>query len=390
LKKLVSVSLGEIALKGLNRRYFEDRLINQIIRAIKDIGYEKIYKEQGKIYIEAKEKDLDIITHRVQKIFGIVNISPSIRVDKDIKSIERAALQAVEDAMDSRPHIETFKVETTRADKSYPMKSPEVSRHIGATVLKGMKVLKVDVHNPDLYVNIDIKQNHAYLYTEKIKAYGGLPVGTNGKGLLLLSGGIDSPVAGFMMAKRGLAIDCVHYHSYPFTSERAEEKVKTLAKILSRYVGKINFYSVNILEIQKAINRNCPEREMTILSRRFMMRIAEAIARKNKHQALITGESLGQVASQTIEGIGATNAAVNLPVLRPLVGMDKVDIVDISKDIETYETSILPYEDCCTVFLPKHPVTKPRLEDIESSEAALEIEDLVETAVENMKVYTIE
>ncbi|HLS52391.1 MAG TPA: tRNA 4-thiouridine(8) synthase ThiI, partial [Tissierellaceae bacterium] len=208
--------------------------------------------------------------------------------------------------------------------------------------------------------------------------------------LLLLSGGIDSPVAGFMMAKRGLAIDCVHYHSYPFTSERAEEKVKTLAKILSRYVGKINFYSVNILEIQKAINRNCPEREMTILSRRFMMRIAEAIARKNKHQALITGESLGQVASQTIEGIGATNAAVNLPVLRPLVGMDKVDIVDISKDIETYETSILPYEDCCTVFLPKHPVTKPRLEDIESSEAALEIEDLVETAVENMKVYTIE
>lgn len=390
MKKLVSVSLGEIALKGLNRRYFEDRLINQIIRAIKDIGYEKIYKEQGKIYIEAEEKDLDIITHRVQKIFGIANISPSIRVDKDIKSIERAALQAVEDAMDSRPHIETFKVETTRADKSYPMKSPEVSRHIGATVLKGMKVLKVDVHNPDLYVNIDIKQNHAYLYTEKIKAYGGLPVGTNGKGLLLLSGGIDSPVAGFMMAKRGLAIDCVHYHSYPFTSERAEEKVKTLAKILSRYVGKINFYSVNILEIQKAINKNCPEREMTILSRRFMMRIAEAIARKNKHQALITGESLGQVASQTIEGIGATNAAVNLPVLRPLVGMDKVDIVDISKDIETYETSILPYEDCCTVFLPKHPVTKPRLEDIESSEAALEIEDLVETAVENMKVYTIE
>lgn len=390
MKKLVSVSLGEIALKGLNRRYFEDRLINQIIRAIKDIGYEKIYKEQGKIYIEAEEKDLDIITHRVQKIFGIANISPSIRVDKDIKSIERAALQAVEDTMDSRPHIETFKVETTRADKSYPMKSPEVSRHIGATVLKGMKVLKVDVHNPDLYVNIDIKQNHAYLYTEKIKAYGGLPVGTNGKGLLLLSGGIDSPVAGFMMAKRGLAIDCVHYHSYPFTSERAEEKVKTLAKILSRYVGKINFYSVNILEIQKAINKNCPEREMTILSRRFMMRIAEAIARKNKHQALITGESLGQVASQTIEGIGATNAAVNLPVLRPLVGMDKVDIVDISKDIETYETSILPYEDCCTVFLPKHPVTKPRLEDIESSEAALEIEDLVETAVENMKVYTIE
>lgn len=390
MKKLVSVSLGEIALKGLNRRYFEDRLINQIIRAMKDIGYEKIYKEQGKIYIEAEEKDLDIITHRVQKIFGIANISPSIRVDKDIKSIERAALQAVEDAMDSRPHIETFKVETTRADKSYPMKSPEVSRHIGATVLKGMKVLKVDVHNPDLYVNIDIKQNHAYLYTEKIKAYGGLPVGTNGKGLLLLSGGIDSPVAGFMMAKRGLAIDCVHYHSYPFTSERAEEKVKTLAKILSRYVGKINFYSVNILEIQKAINKNCPEREMTILSRRFMMRIAEAIARKNKHQALITGESLGQVASQTIEGIGATNAAVNLPVLRPLVGMDKVDIVDISKDIETYETSILPYEDCCTVFLPKHPVTKPRLEDIESSEAALEIEDLVEAAVENMKVYTIE
>ena len=238
-------------------------------------------------------------------------------------------------------------------------------------------------------VNVDVKQN-AYVYVEKIKAYGGMPLGTSGRGLLLLSGGIDSPVAGFVMAKRGLSIDCVHYHSYPFTSDRAEEKVKELANILSAYMGRIKFHSVNILNIQKEINEKCPEKEMTIISRRFMMRIAEKIAKRNGYDTLVTGESLGQVASQTIQGINATNSSISLPVMRPLIGLDKVDIIDIARDIETFETSTLPFEDCCTVFLPKHPVTKPRVEDLEKSESLLDVEGLIDDAIENMEVSIIE
>lgn len=389
MEKVVSVSLGEIALKGGNRKYFEDQLIKQMIRAIKDIGYEKIYKEQGKIYIEGNPEAYGDIINRLKKVFGIVYISPSYRMEKDMEIIKDGMVKAGEEILKNDPGKKTFKVETNRSDKSFPMKSPEISKELGGIILENFHEFKVDVHKPDIYFNLDIKQNHAYIYTEKIKAYGGMPVATNGKGLLLLSGGIDSPVAGFMMAKRGVAINCVHYHSYPFTSERAEEKVKTLAKLLSRYTGKIKLFSVNILEIQKAINENCPEKEMTIISRRFMMRIAERIAIHNKYNALITGESLGQVASQTIHGIGVTNDAVSLPVLRPLIGTDKVDIIDISKDIETYETSILPYEDCCTVFLPKHPVTKPLVEDIRNSESKLDIEELVSSALAEMKIMNI-
>jgi len=388
LKRVISVSIGEIALKGLNRGYFEDSLIKQIIKNLKDIGFDNIYKEQGKIYIEGDPENYPEMINRLKKIFGLVHISPCIRTSKEIEDIQKAAKTIMAEAIENK-QVKTFKVETNRTDKSFPIKSPELSRRLGGTILKEFKVLKVDVHNPDTYLYVDIKDK-VYVYTEKIKAYGGLPVGSNGKGLLLLSGGIDSPVAGFLMGKRGLAIDCVHYHSYPFTSERSEEKVKDLARILARYMGKIKFYSVNILPIQKEINQKCPEREMTIISRRFMMRIAEKIAEKNGYKALITGESLGQVASQTIEGITVTNSSVDIPVLRPLIGMDKVDIVDIAKDIETYETSILPFDDCCTVFLPKHPVTKPRVEDIERSEENLNVEELVEEAVANMKVYTIE
>lgn len=388
MKKVLSVSLGELALKGLNRGYFETQLIRQMTRGIKDIGYDKIYKEQGKIYIEGEESNYPLMINKLKKVFGLVYISPCIRTDKEMSNIEKASILAMKERI-NQSDIKTFKVDTNRTDKSFPIKSPEVSRSMGGTILKEFGDLKVDVHNPDVYLYIDIKQENAYIYTEKIKAYGGLPVGTNGKGLLLLSGGIDSPVAGFMMAKRGVQINCVHYHSYPFTSERAEEKVKTLANILSLYTGKMKFFSVNILNIQKAINQNCPEKEMTILSRRFMMRIAEEIANHNNYDALITGESLGQVASQTIHGIGVTNATVKLPVLRPLIGMDKVDIIEIANDIETFETSVLPFEDCCTVFLPKHPVTRPKLEDIEKSEEALDIDMLVKEAIDNMKVFNI-
>ncbi|WP_353096688.1 tRNA uracil 4-sulfurtransferase ThiI [Tissierella praeacuta] len=388
MDKVLSVSLGEIALKGLNRKYFEDQLIKHMRRAIKDLGFEKIYKEQGKIYIDAEETKFEQMINRLRKVFGLVYISPCTRVDKNVEDIEKAVLEMVKEKIE-KDKIKTFKVDTNRADKNFPIKSPDFSKQMGGIILKAFNELNVDVHNPDTLVYIDIKQN-AYVYTDKIKGHGGMPIGTNGKGLLLLSGGIDSPVAGFLMAKRGVEISAVHYHSYPFTSERAEEKVKELAAILSRYTGSIKIYSVNLLDIQKEINAKCPEKEMTILSRRFMMRIAERIAEKQNLNALITGESLGQVASQTTEGISVTNSSVKLPVFRPLIGLDKIDIIEIARDIETFETSTLPFEDCCTVFLPKHPVTKPKIEDIEKSEEALDVDYLIDKAIENMEVYVIE
>ncbi|NMB06928.1 MAG: tRNA 4-thiouridine(8) synthase ThiI [Tissierellia bacterium] len=387
MEKVISVSIGEIALKGLNRKYFEDQLISRMKRAIDEIQYNKIYKEQGKIYIEAPEENLDLIINRLKKVFGLVYISLCYRVEKDMEKIELASLEMVKEKLTETP-VKTFKVETSRADKSFPIKSPEISSHIGGVILKNFEELTVDVHNPNFYLYIDIKKN-AYIYIDRIEGYRGMPVGTNGHGLLLLSGGIDSPVAGFMMAKRGMNISGVHFHSYPFTSERAEEKVKDLARKLSIYTGNIKLYSVNILDIQKELNKKCPEKEMTILSRRFMVRIAEEIALSNGLDALITGESLGQVASQTIEGISVVNSAVSIPILRPLIGLDKIDIIDISKDIDTYQLSILPYDDCCTLFSPKHPVTKPKLIDIESSEKNIDIDSLIKNAIDNMKIYNI-
>lgn len=389
MERVISVSLGELVLKGGNRRYFEDRLIKQMINKTKAIGYDKLYKEQGKIYMEAAEEKFEAIIGELKKVFGLVYISPCIRVDKDMESIRKACIVNMQERLASNPNLKTFKVETNRADKKFPLTSPEISRKIGGKLLDEFDSLSVDVHNPDIYMYIDIKQTHAYIYSERVKAYGGMPIGTNGKALLLMSGGIDSPVAGFMMAKRGISLNCVHYHSYPFTSERGEEKVKELARQLSMYTGKIKFFSVNILDIQKAINEKCPEKELTIISRKFMMRIAEKIARENKIDALVTGESLGQVASQTIDGLAVTNESVSIPVFRPLIGMDKVEITDIARDIDTLETSNLPFEDCCTVFLPKNPVTRPRIEDIKRSEEALDIDSLVNSAIENMKVYII-
>ena len=388
MEKVLSISMGEIALKGLNRKYFEDKLISRMKRAIDDLEYHSIYREQGKIYIEAPENNFKQIINRLKKVFGIVYISPCIRLEKDMNKIKEGSMEIIKEKLLKDP-VKTFKVKTNRVDKNFPIKSPQVSREIGAVILKNFKDLKVDVHNPEVYVYIDIKEN-LYIYTERIEGYGGLPVGTSGRGLLLLSGGIDSSVAGFLMAKRGVEISGIHFHSYPFTSERAEEKVKNLAKILSLYTERIRLYSINILEIQKELNDKCPENEMTILSRRFMMRIAEKVALQNDIDALITGESLGQVASQTIEGISVTNAAVDKPVLRPLIGLDKSEIIDIARDIETYETSILPYEDGCTLFLPKHPVTRPKLENIERSEENIDIETLVEEAIDSMKIFDIE
>ncbi|EFI42591.1 tRNA uracil 4-sulfurtransferase ThiI [Peptoniphilus sp. oral taxon 386] len=387
MDRVISISLGEVMLKGKNRKNFIDKIVGQVKRAIADIGYEKIFNDMGKIYILADYESFESIIKRVQHVFGIVYISPCIRIKRNSDEFEKAVLEVVKEAMEKNSDIKTFKAHTKRADKNYELKSMDVNNKIGGIVLKNTE-LKVDVHNPDLYVYCDVKED-IYFYTQRYKAHGGLPIGTNGRGLLLLSGGIDSPVAGFLMAKRGVQIDALHFHSYPFTSDRAEEKVHNLAKILSAYTGNLTIYSVNLLPIQKEINKNCPEDEMTIISRRFMMRIAEKISDKNGYNSIITGENLGQVASQTIDGLNVTNRITDRLIFRPLIGLDKVDIMDIAKKIGTYETSILPFEDCCTVFLPKHPSLKPRLSDIEKSEEPLNVEELVNNAISEMKIVKI-
>ena len=387
MERVISLSLGEVVLKGKNRKHFENKLIGQVKKSIADIGFKSVYKDMGKVYIAADYENFDQIIERVKHVFGIVYISPCIKINRDIEEIEEGVKLITKEALEDNPSIKTFKGVSKRADKNYPLVSMEINNRIGGAVLKNFPI-KVDVHNPDLYIYCDIKKE-AYLYTKRYKAYGGLPMGTNGRGLLLLSGGIDSPVAGFLMAKRGVQIDSVHFHSYPFTSERAEEKMFKLAEILSAFTGNMTIYSINLLPIQKEINKNCPEDEMTIISRRFMMRIAERLSEKNEYKSIITGENLGQVASQTIDGLTVTSAIPNRPVFRPLIGMDKVNIIDWAKKIGTYETSILPFEDCCTVFLPKHPSLRPRLKDIEKSEEPLDIEELVESAIANMKIIKV-
>lgn len=387
MKNVISVSIGEAALKKGKRNFFENKLLGKIRIATKDLGSPKVYRELGKIYIEVNEDNIERIINRVKKVFGLVYLAPAYRIEKNIDDIRKMALEALEDERRNRD-IKSFRIVCKRADKKFPMNSMEVSRDVGGYVLENAKDLKVDLHKPDLYIYVDIREN-TYIYTEKVYGYGGLPIGTNGKGLLLLSGGIDSPVAGFMIAKRGVLIQAVHFHSYPFTSERAEEKIKDLAKIISMYTGEIKLYSINILNIQKAINKNCPEEEMTIISRRFMTRIAERIANKNYIDCLITGENLGQVASQTMKALNVTNSSVDLPILRPLIGFNKSEIIEIAEDIETFETSILPFEDCCSVFLPKHPVTSPILKNIERSEEALNVEDLINNAIDEMKITKI-
>lgn len=387
MKELIAVSLGELILKGKNRKYFEDKLISSMRRALDGIEIINIHKEIGKTYIEANREDFEAIVKRLKHVFGIVYISPVVQVEKNLEDIGRGI-----DLMLKEKKLEgkwSFKIIGSRADKNFYLTSPEINKKLGGYVLSNYPDSYVDVHNPEVTIYVDVK-NEAYVYTDKIKALGGMPMGTNGTGLLLLSGGIDSPVAGFMMARRGLKINAIHFHSYPYTSERSERKVIDLANIISRYTGKMNLFSVNILEIQRAIAEHCDERHMTIISRKFMVRLADAVSQKYKYDALITGDNLGQVASQTIEGLKITNGTTDMLIFRPLIGMDKQDIVDISIDIETYETSILPYDDCCTIFAPKHPILNPTDEIIDASEAKLDIDGLVERAIEGMKIIKID
>ena len=387
MKKVMALSLGELVLKGKNRYKFVNKLISTIKRNLRNIDHGKIYQNMGKVYVEVVTDNEEKMINRLKHVFGIVYIAPCYVVETDKEKIEEAVIKIVDETLKKNPSYKTFKVKTNRGDKSFPLNSMEISAKIGGMILKDFDI-KVDVHEPDFFVYCDLKKD-TYIYVDKIKAHGGLPSGTNGRGLLLLSGGIDSPVPGFLMAKRGVLVDCLHFHSYPFTSERGEEKVKKLAEDISSFSGELTFYSVNILDIQKEININCPEDEMTIISRRFMMRIADKIARDNGYDCIITGENLGQVASQTIDGLKVTNDITDKLVFRPLIGMDKVNIIDIAKDIDTYETSILPFEDCCTVFLPKHPLLTPSVEGIEKSEEPLDCESLVDEAIGKMKISKI-
>lgn len=382
MKHVLSVSFGELTLKGHNRRTFEDNAIKNLLKALRPWHFERLYREQGKIYIEADPTLFPEMIQAAKRVLGLYQFSPAVRTEKTMEAIGEAALAMIQTAQKERA-IRTFKVDAHRTDKTFPFPSPKVNAEIGGVILENTD-LQVDVHNPDTMVYIDIRE-HAYVYTEKIKGYAGLPVGSSGRGLLLLSGGIDSPVAGFLMARRGMRIDGLHFHSYPFTSERAEDKVLRLADILSGYIGPMHVTSVNLLNIQAAIREHAREREWTILQRRFMMRIADAIAKKYDYQALVTGESLGQVASQTVQSMQVIEKASDTLIVRPLVGMDKIEITRWANEIGTFETSIEPFEDCCTVFLPSRPLTKPHLADIEASEAKLDIETLVAEALEDAK-----
>ena len=382
-KNIFIVRCGEVALKGMNKPYFEKTLAERIRRNLKDYEGVEVKRHEGLIFVRSpKELDSEEIIRQVSRVFGVSSISPAVEAPSDLDAIGETAVEFMKQQIRERG-IRTFKLEAKRADKTFPVKSPEIARIIGASVLIGCKVLKVDVHEPDCKLFVDLRRDRTYLYDEKIRGFGGLPLGTNGKGLVLLSGGIDSPVAAWMMAKRGMVIEALHFHSYPYTSPRAQQKVEELAGIVASYCGRMKIHVINLLPIQEQIVQNCPEEETTILVRRFMMRIGERIARRSGCMMLITGENLGQVASQTAEALVVTDACVQMPVMRPLIAMDKVDIMDKAMEIGTYEKSIEPYEDCCTVFLPKHPTTKPRLAQIEASESLLDVEGLVDAAVKS-------
>ncbi|UOF92872.1 tRNA 4-thiouridine(8) synthase ThiI [Fodinisporobacter ferrooxydans] len=382
------VRYGEIGTKGKNRSFFEKTLVENIRRMLHQLPGTKVSRTSGRIlvHVEQAERTEEAI-RLLQDVYGIVSISPVAVAALDIEEIKRTALNELQEARKHK-QVRTFRVSTSRSNKNFPQTSMEISRNIGGYLLHVSDgELQVDLHAPDCIVSIEIREQDAYVYTQEFAGQGGLPVGTAGKGLLLLSGGIDSPVAGVMGMRRGLTLEAIHYHSYPFTSERALQKVQTLAQILSYYGGSIRLHVVPFTEIQKQIRQHCHEELSVTIMRRFMFRIAAAIAEKRKIKALLTGESLGQVASQTIESMHTINAVTNMPVLRPLIASDKTDVIRVARQIGTYETSILPYEDCCTIFLPKHPATKPKREDAEKEEQKLEVAALVLDAVEKTEAF---
>ncbi len=386
MKEILLCKYGEIVLKGANRKTFEDMLSREMKKRAVAYGNFDIYRAQSTIYIEPKddEADMDGMFAAASKVFGIVAIARAAVCEKNMDDIARVAREYVPQFLSGK---KTFKVESKRSDKAFALDSMEISRDIGGVILEACPQIRVDVHNPDVIVKVEIREFGAYISAGQFKGAGGMPVGSNGKGLLLLSGGIDSPVAGWMLAKRGVRLDAIHFESFPYTSERAREKVLELAQIVSEYAGDIFVHVVSLTHIQEELVKACEEDYFTLLLRRYMMTIAEKVAREKGCSALITGESLGQVASQTMQALGVTDAAVNLPVFRPCIGMDKEEIVTIARKIGTFETSIQPYEDCCTVFTPRHPRTKPELEKVLVQENKLDFNALVEEAMGTL--YTV-
>lgn len=389
--KAFLIKYGEIGIKGKNRHLFEEALARQIRHALAETeGRFEVTREQGRVYVECLEDyDYDEVTSRLTKVFGIVGICPVVHVEnKGPEHLCQAVTDYVKEAYEGRTL--TFKVHARRARKNYPLNSMEINALVGEKILEAMPGFSVDVHKPELMINVEVRDK-VYVYSEIIPGPGGMPVGTSGKATLLLSGGIDSPVAGYMIAKRGVEIDAVYFHAPPYTSERAKQKVVDLARLVSKYTGPIKLHVVNFTDIQLYIYDQCPHDELTIIMRRYMMKIAQHFAEKENSLGLITGESIGQVASQTMQSLLVTNQVCHLPVYRPLIGMDKQEIVEIAERINTFETSILPYEDCCTIFVAKHPVTKPRLEVIQNSEKKLaeKIDQMVEEAIATTEILIV-
>ena len=386
MQETILIKLGELVLKGLNRKTFESTLLKNIRRRLSGLGDFEVKSAQSTIYVipKTEESDLDTAEERIGKIFGIVSYSRACVAEKDLSAIREAAGEYLRDEL---LDAATFKVETKRSDKKFPYTSPEISEDVGAYLLEQYPHLSVNVHEPDLIVRVEVRDFGAYVHGNPRPGAGGIPVGTGGKAAILISGGIDSPVAAWTMAKRGVELTAIHFASPPYTSQRAEEKVVRLLEKVSEYSGRMEMITVPFTHIQEEILAKCPEELFTIIMRRFMMRTAEKIARKTGCQALITGESLGQVASQTIQAIACTDAAAHLPIFRPLIGSDKAEIVATSYKIGTYDISIEPYEDCCTVFTPKHPRTRPILHIVEAAEMALDAEALIDECLQNLK-YT--
>lgn len=382
------IRYGEIGIKRDNRHVFEDQLLENIKAALRELEDRDVSKTYGRMYVELKG-DQDQVIPRLQRVFGIVGISPVKRTPLEMEAIKQGAAAVFADAAGGREPV-TFKVEVRRPYKQFPLKSPDIARIVGAYVLsQNGRQVSVDVHDPDVMVRIEVRQEGAFIYAQDFPGPGGLPVGSSGKGTLLLSGGIDSPVAGWMAMKRGVSVSGVYFHSFPFTSDRAKEKVLDLAAVLARYSGSMDVHVVHFTDLQKAIYEHCPAKLAVTIMRRMMLRIAEQIARQEGSLALFTGESVGQVASQTLYSIAVTNAAATMPVLRPLISMDKREIVDIARQIGTYDISIRPYEDCCTIFVPRHPETKPRVEAALRAESSFDYESFIEDALNRTETLTV-
>lgn len=388
MEEIILAKIGETILKGLNRKNFENILVKNIKASIKKLGEFNVYIAQSTIYIEPLNENIDLfeVEDKISKVFGIASYSRACAADKNMESIKESARSYLYDELMG---VNTFKIESKRADKKFPLKSPEISREVGGYLYESFDHLDVDVHNPDITITIEIREKKAYIRGNAKQGAGGLPVGTGGNACVLISGGIDSPVASYMMAKRGMKLTAVHFASPPYTSERALQKVKDLLKKVSLYSGRIKMITVPFTEIQESIKGNCEEDLFTIIMRRLMMKISEKIALQEDALALITGESLGQVASQTVKAIYCTNEATSLPVFRPLIGMDKDEIVKIARKIDTFDISIQPFEDCCTVFTPKHPKTRPNLEYVKKEENRVDFDTLIDKAIENIEVTII-